>query len=270
LESLFRDGKIIPNAIPSFLKDVLKLKYLESAVVDLDVDIPLLYDRLHEKAMECLESLDKEVIQKGKDYLLSMVQLLPDNNITLYNLACADSLLNNVNEALQNLEKAVRAGYSNVEHMLKDQDLKNIKETEGFKKIIEMIENIKNGKINNSNVNESQCVSQISDSSFYQVSMNEDCPSLDDEDNDPVVLDMNNLDSVVFDEKNETTNIPDVEVKVPILSDSFIDIRLKWADKIELIKGMGFSVDDEVLSLLLEQSAGDHEKVVNLLLQKSF
>jgi len=54
----------------------------------------------------------------------------------------------------------------------------------------------------------------------------------------------------------------------PVLSESFADIRNKWANKIEMLKGMGFDVDDEVLSLLLEQHGGDHEQVVNLLLQK--
>jgi len=94
------------------------VKYLNDQTADLDVDIPLLFDKLHDKAMECLSTMDREMIQKGKEYLLSMVQLKPDNYVALCNLACAESLLNNVHEALQTLEKSVRAGYTKLEKIL--------------------------------------------------------------------------------------------------------------------------------------------------------
>jgi len=57
-------------------------------------------------------------------------------------------LWNNVNEALQTLEKSVRAGYTKLEHMLQDPDLLNIRNSEGFKKIVELVENIRNGVTN--------------------------------------------------------------------------------------------------------------------------
>jgi len=272
IESLFRDKKIIPSAIPIFLKDALKIKYLDDQTADLDVDIPLLFDKLHDKAMECLSTMDREMIQKGKEYLLSMVQLKPDNYVALYNLACADSLLNNVHEALQTLEKSVRAGYTKLEHILQDPDLLNIRNSEGFRKIVELIENIRNGLTDSvSNSDSSVQFSQnVSDSNYYQqVSMDSDIYTSDFQD-DPVVLETNNFDSIVFEENmNDVKQESQVEVKENVLTDSFADIRFKWADKIQLIKGMGFQVDDEVLSLLLEQTGGDHEKVVNLLLQKS-
>jgi len=272
IESLFRDKKIIPSAIPAFLKDALKVKYVDDHTADLDVDIPLLFDKLHDKAMECLSTMDREMIQKGKEYLISMVQLKPDNYVALYNLACADSLLNNVHEALQTLEKSVRAGYTKLEHILQDPDLLNIRNSEGFKKIVELIENIRNGFTDSvSNSDSSVQISQnVSDSNYYQqVSMDSDIYTSDFQD-DPVVLEANNFDSIVFEENmNDVKQEPQIEVKETVLTDSFADIRFKWADKIQLIKGMGFQVDDEVLSLLLEQTGGDHEQVVNLLLQKS-
>jgi len=128
-----------------------------------------------------------------------MVQLKPDNYIALYNLACADSLLNNVIDALKYLEKSVLAGYTNLEHMLNDSDLKNIRDTEGFKKIVELINNIKNGKNSNDSVQFSQTsdcnCENFSDSSFCCSNLNED----------PVVLETNNLDSVVFEEVKKST-----------------------------------------------------------------
>jgi len=53
------------------------------------------------------------------------------------------------------------------------------------------------------------------------------------------------------------------------LSESFVDLRIKWAEQISNIKSLGFMVDDEVLSLLLEQTVGNVEDVVNMLLQTS-
>jgi len=245
------------------------VKYLDDSTADLDIDIPLLFDKLHEKAMECLETMDKEMIQKGKEYLLSMVQLKPDNYIALYNLACAESLLNNVHEALQTLEKSVRAGYTKLEHMLQDPDLLNIRECEGFKKIVELVQNIRNPLVNNDSTVQISQTSSINDSNYQQVSMDSDIYTSDFQD-EPVILETNNYDSIVFEENlNEVKQEQKDEVREKTLTDSFADIRYKWADKIELIRGMGFSVDDEVLSLLLEQTGGNHEQVVNLLLQKS-
>jgi len=274
LESLFRDKKIIPSAIPAFLKDALKVKYLDDHTADLDIDIPLLFDKLHDKAMECLNTMDREMIQKGKDYLMSMVQLKPDNFIALYNLACAESLLNNVHEALQTLEKSVRAGYTKLEHMLSDPDLLNIRETEGFKKIVELIENIRKGVDNEKSETSIQFsqTSSMNDSNYdyQQVSMDSNIYTSEIQE-DPVLLETNNFDSIIFEENmNDNSEIKvEVDVRDKALTDSFADIRLKWAPKIELIRTMGFAVDDEVLSLLLEQTGGNHEEVVNLLLQKS-
>jgi len=270
LENLFRDKKIIPNAIPAFLKDALKVKYLDDHTADLDVDIPLLFDKLHEKAIEYLNTMDREMIQKGKDCLLSMVQLKPDNYVALYNLACAESLLNNVHEALQTLEKSVRAGYTKLEHMLSDPDLLNVRESEGFKKIVELVENMRNKDKSESDIQFSQ-TSSMNDSNYYQqVSMDSDIYTSEIQE-DPVLLETNNFDSIIFEENmNDNSVKKEVDdVKEKSLTDSFADIRLKWAPKIELIRGMGFAVDDEVLSLLLEQTGGNHEQVVNLLLQKS-
>jgi len=44
----------------------------------------------------------------------------------MYNLACAESLLGNIPEAISCLEKAIDLGYSNISHMLNDSDLDNI------------------------------------------------------------------------------------------------------------------------------------------------
>jgi len=142
LEGLFRDGKIIPSAIPLFLQDAIKTKFMKDDVVDLDIDVHKFFDSLHRKAMECLESVDKNVIMKGKEYLISMLEIVPDHVVTLYNLACAEALLFNVDGAIKFLENAVEKGYSNLNHMLQDRDLDNIKNTDAFKMIVKKMEDL--------------------------------------------------------------------------------------------------------------------------------
>lgn len=54
-----------------------------------------------------------------------------------YNLACIYSLLNKKAGALENLDKAIKGGYYNYQHILKDKDLDNIRSTQQFKKMAE-------------------------------------------------------------------------------------------------------------------------------------
>jgi len=99
---------------------------------------------LHSVALTYLDSFDKNVVQKGKDLLLKMLEMVPNHMVTLYNLACAESLLGNVKEAIHTLDKAVNAGYRDLTHMINDHDFENIKNTEGFKQIVEKLKRIIN------------------------------------------------------------------------------------------------------------------------------
>jgi len=94
---------------------------------------------LHQQSLQYLQSLDKNVIQKGKETILKMLEIIPNHKIALYNLACAESLLGNVKEGVAALEKAINAGYSDLTHMLNDTDLNNIKETVGFNNLVERL-----------------------------------------------------------------------------------------------------------------------------------
>jgi len=97
---------------------------------------------LHRAALKCLDSNDKAVLQKGKDMLLKILNLVPGDKIALYNLACAESLLGNVTEAIATLEQSIDAGYHDLSHMINDPDFNNIKDTEGFKKLVKKLEKI--------------------------------------------------------------------------------------------------------------------------------
>jgi len=309
LESMFRDQKIIPGNIPNFLKDAIRVKFLDAQTSDLDIDIPMLFDLLHDKALELLKIGDSESIKKGRDFLVSMLQLQPNHVITLYNLACAESLLKNVNEALQALEKAIENGFSDLEHILSDTDLVNLRNCPGFdaliQKLMSGIKSFCEAKNESSCQDSKTCCQDSNFSCNEQISCCQDqnsCFGCDSslvdfgEDNailesyndsqvqtpsngDPIVLNYDAFDdSFVFVEKNnELDNRKVEEKKIEVeekkeeikVEDSFSDLKSKWTEKVDLIKGMGFEIDNDIIALLLEQNNGDHQQVVNLFLQNS-
>jgi len=272
---------------------------------DLDVNIPMLFDLLHSKALDLLKIGGIDSIKKGKEYLISMLQLIPDHTITLYNLACAESLLNNIHEAMQTLEKAILSGFNNLEHMLNDTDLMNIRNVPGFDILIQKLlkgtevsfcdKMEKCGKEEKCDVkgeccnNKDECFGSNCGSSFIEFGSNDfgSCISGDNYDfednyddiyadsttdstNEPIVLNYDVFDdSFVFVPENEKKE-EIVEKKVEEnQEDSFADLKLKWSEKVNLIKNMGFEIDSDILALVLEQNNGDHQEVVNLLLQNS-
>jgi len=118
---------IIKKGICSFIKERKKSQ---------------LINNLHRIALDCLDSGDVVLFQNAKEILQRILKLSPNDIIALYNLACAESLLGNEDEALENLEKAIDAGYGDVNHMKSDRDFNNIRNTEGFKKLEKKLENI--------------------------------------------------------------------------------------------------------------------------------
>jgi len=94
------------------------------------------YHMLHRRAYDCLGSKDPIVILEGKNLLLKLLECFPNDRIGLYNLACAESLLGNVDQALSVLEKAIDVGYRDFDHILNDTDFDNIKNHDGFKRIL--------------------------------------------------------------------------------------------------------------------------------------
>lgn len=124
LANLFPGGKILPHNMPTFLKDIVTVMNLGNNEVNLDVDIPAFFRALETQALNLMDYVqEKEKLVRGRTYLLSQLILSPENPTVLYNLACVESLLGNVNTALATLEKAILAGWHDVEHMIKDSDL---------------------------------------------------------------------------------------------------------------------------------------------------
>lgn len=71
---------------------------------------------------------------------LRLVRLLPGNPTCLYNLACSYSLLERLDEAIEALQQATQSGYADVEHMLQDDDLANLRADERFGAIVKAMQ----------------------------------------------------------------------------------------------------------------------------------
>lgn len=89
---------------------------LESSPQDIDILVALgdIYTRsgLYERGLE----IDRR-----------LVALRPEEPTFQYNLACSQSLLGSVDDALRTLERAVSLGYDAFEHLLRDPDMANVR-----------------------------------------------------------------------------------------------------------------------------------------------
>jgi hypothetical protein len=136
IENLFPSKKILPYNIPTFLSGVVSFETLGEQIGNLDVDISRLVDALHREAIRLMESTDKHVLTKARDLLLSQLIIQSENPVVLYNLACAEALIGNVNESFEWLQKAIQHGYSNLAHMCQDPDLVALRGREEWHKLV--------------------------------------------------------------------------------------------------------------------------------------
>jgi tetratricopeptide (TPR) repeat protein len=137
LQELFAGKKVLPHNLPSFLEGIVTVINLPNNVVDIDVDVPKLQNALFRKGYDFLENHEYE---KGRSMYRALLLLIPEDPTSTYNLACAESLLGNKEEAVKVLKRAVQVGYKNLSHMLVDGDLKNIMDMPEFKEIVREME----------------------------------------------------------------------------------------------------------------------------------
>lgn len=117
------------NILTVFLLTIIVLSQSVSEIYDNKmVDVyPLWKAKKYDKVLLVFNELES----------LENIELLNDRYINLmYNFACLHSIQGNKDSALSYLEKAVKKGYSNYKHILKDSDLNNIKETDEFKLLV--------------------------------------------------------------------------------------------------------------------------------------
>eukprot|EP01129_Flabellula_baltica_P004541 TRINITY_DN1587_c0_g1_i1.p1 TRINITY_DN1587_c0_g1~~TRINITY_DN1587_c0_g1_i1.p1 ORF type:complete len:360 (+),score=105.33 TRINITY_DN1587_c0_g1_i1:110-1189(+) len=95
--------------------------------------------KIHLEALRLMQIGDEESLIKAGELLHKAIILNENDIIALYNLACVESLLGNVDEAIFQLMNAINEGYNDIEHMMNDPDLENIRYTEGFNSCLDLI-----------------------------------------------------------------------------------------------------------------------------------
>ena len=73
--------------------------------------------------------------KSGLEMDLKITQLCPTNPIHFYNLACSYSLLKNISKARDTLIKAIELGYHDLDSIIQDKDLDNLRQAPEFYKI---------------------------------------------------------------------------------------------------------------------------------------
>lgn len=106
------------------------------------VAVPNVFDMpsIHARYMRVQQQVAIALRAKNYDQVVKLaeqsLQLVPKDPATHYNLACAFARLKKHELSLVELGKAVDAGFRNVEHINKDEDLAELRQTEEFKAII--------------------------------------------------------------------------------------------------------------------------------------
>jgi tetratricopeptide (TPR) repeat protein len=67
---------------------------------------------------------------------LRLARLRPKNAEVFYNLACSYALLNHKSEAIEALRRAVRLGFTAIDHLLSDPDLEAIRVHPEFQRLV--------------------------------------------------------------------------------------------------------------------------------------
>lgn len=72
-----------------------------------------------------------------------LMELRPRDALVRYNLACSFSNMDRIDEALAELATAIRLGYREFDHMLRDPDLSNVRRDPRFRRLIRRLKQIK-------------------------------------------------------------------------------------------------------------------------------
>jgi len=92
--------------------------------------------------MKLMETKTREGLEKARELLKEQAGLSPFHRVTpLYNLACVEALLGDkLEKALEYLQEAVSAGWTDVDHIKKDTDLDRLRGLDAYQALIASLE----------------------------------------------------------------------------------------------------------------------------------
>lgn len=115
----------------------------EEAREDLDFEIAFLEAVLERnpRNIEALKTLghaytDRGLFEQGLAIDLRLVRLRPEDALAHYNLACSYSILGYTDEAVEALRRALDRGYGDVDYMMRDPDLANVRKDPRFRQLL--------------------------------------------------------------------------------------------------------------------------------------
>eukprot|EP01089_Gocevia_fonbrunei_P017008 TRINITY_DN540_c0_g1_i6.p1 TRINITY_DN540_c0_g1~~TRINITY_DN540_c0_g1_i6.p1 ORF type:complete len:430 (+),score=111.94 TRINITY_DN540_c0_g1_i6:50-1291(+) len=254
LARLFPGGKILPHHLPDWLKDsgVITIKNVPNASrleeVDLDIDVTLLIVVLNKQALNYIGD-DKTIaeLNMGKDFLLSVIDISPENSLALYNLVCAESLLGNIDAAIDTFKKVVQIRTVDedfIAHIETDSDLDNIRGTDGFKTIMGQLKGTPQAESDGKDDMDAD-IDTESIQERLQVHIQEHLQQ--------------NFEEQIKEHIIETAQEMEVEVEERKIPKDFSGS--KWAKQLTLLHAMGF--DTDLCSFLLDEYSGNVEKVID-------
>lgn len=105
--------------------------------LDFDIDF---FERLLARTPDSIETLrilaelvsKKGLVSRAVELDHRLVQLLPDDFLARYNLACSLALAGRPDEAIDALSRAILLGYDDLDHMESDPDLESIRSHPDF------------------------------------------------------------------------------------------------------------------------------------------
>jgi len=117
---------------------------------DLDIEIRFIEGIIQRdpQYVEALQILGDDYTRRGKfEHGLKideqLAQLRPDDATVLYNLACSYALTAQFEPAVSVLSRAIDQGYDDFKWLMKDPDLKKLREDKRFKAIEQKLRSVK-------------------------------------------------------------------------------------------------------------------------------
>ncbi len=84
----------------------------------------------------------REQFTKGLEVDRRLVRLRPNDPVAFYNLACSLSLLEKRDEAVKALRQAIELGYDDLDYMMRDSHLDNVRRDRRFRLLVNRLKRL--------------------------------------------------------------------------------------------------------------------------------